>query len=866
MQKGFQRFNNKKGVIFQAKWKNSLRYLLQVSLLAIIYYALASFGLFLEGGQRGAMPIPLPAGIALAALLVFGTHLWPGIVIGLMAVKFQMDVPLLFTSFDAAGAALQAVAGAWLLQRFGFQATLSRVFDVLLFAVIVMLISPLSGASVSAAGLLYSQVIPHDYIGQIWVTNWFSDGAGMLILTSGLLVWRQLPPVTYHWWRWLEWAILLLCLAIVTGLTLKVDYGNRLMLLYLILPFAVWGAVRFEQHGATLGALLIAGILLNGGLNRIYPMGESAGTPELLLEIGFIAVTSVTAYLVAAAYSERRQAEENLFREKELAITTLHSIADGVITTNDRGRITYLNPIAEELTGWSSLAVIGKPTAEVFLIKSTAPNGALENPVIHGLRGIVSLPRQSFLINRDRQEIPIENSAAPIRNRDGQIEGVIIVFHDVSKEYQLREQLSHQATHDALTGLSNRREFEYQLSNLLNNAKTEGKCHSLLYLDLDQFKIVNDTCGHIAGDALLKQLVTVIQSRVRGSDTFARLGGDEFGILLKNCPLERTALVAEAYLNTVRGFRFIWDNKTFEVGVSIGAIPITAQSESVATLLSQADIACYAAKEEGRNRVHVHTGGEEKTVAVRQREMHWVGRILKAIEENRIVLYRQPIVAVERHLRTAIHYEILIRMRDEQGAIVPPGSFLPAAERYDLMPRIDRWVCHKVFTHLAEQQRTHTSHEFVAINLSGVTLNDPSFAQFIRDELTQLNVPTDTVCFEVTETAAISSLDKAAGFIRDMNQLGFRFALDDFGSGVSSFGYLKQLPVTYLKIDGSFVKDMVTDPIDRAIVESITQIGHAMNLKIIAEWVENDATLAALNLIGVDFAQGYGIAKPEPFL
>jgi diguanylate cyclase (GGDEF)-like protein/PAS domain S-box-containing protein len=851
----------------QSQWKAGLRYLLQVSLLALAYYAVMSFGLFLEGGQRGVMPIPLPAGVALAALLLFGVRLWPGIAIGLLAFnKIEMDIPILFNGFQAAGAALQAVVGTWLLQKFQFQASLSKVQDVLLFAIIVILISPFLGASVSGIGLVASQMIPREYIIQIWVTNWFSDGVGMLVLTSSLLVWRNLPTVSYSWTRWLEWGFLLFCLAVVSSLTLKTDYGNRLMLLYMILPFAVWSAVRFEQHGATLGGLLIAGILLNGGLNRIYPMGEFAGTRELLLEIGFVGITSFTAYLVAAAYSERRHAEENLYREKELAITTLHSIADAVITTNDRGQVTYLNPVAEELIGWSLSEVMGKPTAEVFWIKSTTQEREHENPVARCLRGVVSAPRQSFLVNREKQEIAIENSAAPIRSRDGKIEGVIIVFHDVSKEHQLQEQLTHQAKHDALTGLYNRREFEYQLSSLLNHAKTEGSSHSLLYLDLDQFKIVNDTCGHTAGDALLKQLVTVIQSRVRGGDTFARLGGDEFGILLKNCPPERTAMVAEAFLSTVRSFRFVWEDKTFEVGVSIGAVPINANSESVAAVLSEADLACYAAKEEGRNRVHVHTGGDGKVVSIRQREMHWVTRILKALEENRMVLYKQQIVPVERHLRTHIHYETLIRMRDEKGNVIPPGSFLPAAERYDLMPRIDRWVVHKVFTHLATLPQIVLKHEFTAINLSGVTLNDPSFAQFIREELRRASVPTQSICFEVTETAAISSLDKAAEFIKEMTQLGFRFALDDFGSGVSSFGYLKQLPVSYLKIDGSFVKDLVTDQIDRAIVESITQIGHAMNLKVIAEWVENDATLAALQAIGVDFAQGYGIAKPEPFL
>lgn len=869
--------------VHRPKRINKERYLLlQIGLLAAAYYAAAYLGMFLEGGQRGAMPIPLPAGVALAALLLFGMRLWPGILVGLFLFSaieegiafstFSVGIPLPLVILEALGAIIQAVSGAYLLQRFHFKDTFPRVLDVFLFAVTVVLISPLLGSSTYIGGTLFLghihaefAYIPFDFASQIWLTRWFSDGIGMLILAAGALVWRQRPPVPCNYLRLLEWGFILLCLTITSYLTLKVDYGNRLVLLYTILPLAVWAAVRFEQHGATLAALIIASILLSGGLDRIYPTGEFAGTRDLLLEIGFIGITAFTAFLVAAAYTERRYAEENLYREKELAITTLHSIADAVITTDIHGQITYLNPIAEELTGWSSSQAVEKPTAQIFQVKSMGPDSMLEKPVERCLHGVVSLPRRSILINRDKRAIAIENSAAPIRNRAGKIEGVIIVFHDVSKEQHLREQLSHQASHDALTGLCNRREFEYQLSMLLNSAKTEDTYHSLLYLDLDQFKIVNDTCGHAAGDALLKQLVTVVQGRVRAGDTFARLGGDEFGILLKHCPLEQANAVAESFLNTVRDFRFVWEDKTFEIGVSIGVVPINAQSENLAAVLSQADLACYAAKDSGRNCIHVHLENDENLVALRMNEMQWVSHILKAIEEDRLVLYRQEIAPVDRHAQhVKPHYEILIRMRDEQGAIVPPGSFLPAAERYNLMPKIDRWVVHKIFVHLA--QHPDVDIDFIAINLSGATLNEHNFAQFVRDELSRLAVPTRAICFEITETAAISSLDKAAKFMREMSELGFRFALDDFGSGVSSFGYLKQLPVDYLKIDGSFVKDMVTDPIDRAIVESITQIAHVMHLETIAEWVEDEATLTALHTIGVDFAQGFGIAKPELFL
>lgn len=862
-------------------WQSIWICIWQATLLAIIYYVAGYVGFVLEGGQRGVMPIPLPAGIALAALLLFSVHLWPGIVVGLLllntnltAIPFLawldtgMNVPLLLTSFSALGAIVQAIFATQILKYFQFRVNLTKVRDTFLFGITVFIIAPLLGSSVAMIGLFLENAIPSEYLSEIWLTSWFNDGISMLVLTSTLLVWRQLPTRGYNHWHLLEGIVVLLCLTIVSILTLKVDYGNRLIFLYLILPFAVWAAVRFQQHGATLAALVIAAILLSGGLNRIYPTGEFIETSDLLLEIGFISITSFTAFLVAAAYAERYQAEENLHKEKELANNTLHSIADAVITTDNHGRITYLNPVAEELIGYTNYQVINQPITELFQLKSFNLSGTVENPVTRCLRGVVSPPRQSLLVNHEHQEIVIENSVAPIRDRHGQIEGVIMVFHDVSKEHRLREQLSHQASHDALTGLYNRREFEYQLTSLINSAKTQDQEHSFLYLDLDQFKIINDTKGHAAGDALLKQLVTVLQTRVRHDDILARLGGDEFGVLLKDCSIEDAGIVAESYLNTVRNFRFIWEDRAIEISVSIGVVPVNVQTENIAAVLSNADLACYAAKDKGRNCIHVAIGEDEKLVAMRQGEMLWVSRIIKAIEEDRLILYKQKIAPVDPNKQAEEHSEILIRMRDENGQIIFPGSFLPAAERYNLMPRIDRWVVHKVFTHLATKpaQLESNTADFVAINLSGATLNDPSFAQFIREELTILAVPTQLVCFEITETTAISSLDKAVEFMQEMSQLGFRFALDDFGSGVSSFGYLKQLPVNYLKLDGSFVKDMVIDPIDHAIVEAVTQIGHVMKLKTIAEWVENEATLLALKAIGVDFAQGFGISKPELFL
>ena len=578
---------------------------------------------------------------------------------------------------------------------------------------------------------------------------------------------------------------------------------------------------------------------------------------------------------------ERDRAEAALYAEKERALVTLQSIGDAVITTDIEGRVEFLNPVAEALTGWSNWEAMGQPLPEIFNIISEITRLPVENPVEKALLQdrIVGLANHTVLIRRDGHEVQIEDSAAPIRDRDGHILGVVLVFHDVGEKRKLTHQLSYQATHDALTGLINRSEFERQLEDLLDSAASQHREHALLYLDLDQFKVVNDTCGHSAGDELLRQLTAQIQAKVRDSDTFARLGGDEFGILLANCPLEQAVRLANVMLDEVGSFRFGWLDKTFAVGVSIGLVEINASSSDSASVLSAADTACYAAKDKGRNRVQVYSPGDIE-MAERHGEMHWVARITKAFEENRFHLYYQPIVPVlsetpkqvhttphgiqpvaDRSALPVQHFEILLRMRDENHNLVPPGAFIPAAERYYMMVEIDRWVVGNVFNWLLAHA---DSAVICAINLSGQSVNDDRFLTFLIDQIKLTGVAPHKVCFEITETAAISNLAKASNFIKAVKSLGCSFSLDDFGSGMSSFSYLKNLPVDYLKIDGSFVRDMINDPIDRAMVESINNIGHVMGIKTIAEFVENQEILEKLRFIGVDYAQGYGIALPAP--
>ena len=555
---------------------------------------------------------------------------------------------------------------------------------------------------------------------------------------------------------------------------------------------------------------------------------------------------------------------QQLAASRELAQVTLNSIGDAVITTDQFGKITFMNPVAENLTGWRSSEVQDKYLEEVFSIVNENTGEYSQSPVRECLASgeIIELENHTVLINRYGQRIPIEDSAAPIRNLNNQIVGVVMVFHDVSIARKMARQMHYQATHDVLTGLVNRMEFEKRLNHLIDNMCNSDDQHAFLYMDLDQFKIVNDTCGHVAGDELLKQLGFLFKENIRHHDTIARLGGDEFGVLLESCDIENAVHVAEKMLQTTRDFRFVWQENVFDIGVSIGLIPVAGNAYKLSSLLSMADIACYTAKDRGRNRFHIYEH-EDTEMALRHSEMQWVSRITRALEEDRFVLFSQEIVSTNLLASSTHHFEILVRMKDESGELVMPEQFIPAAERYNLMSAIDRWVCKCCFEMLANIPEN--IDYMVSVNLSGDSFNNDNFLQYLTQLLKDNALPGNRICFEITETAAITNLTSAVHFIRTMKGYGCCFALDDFGSGLSSFAYLKNLPVDYIKIDGSFVKDMISDPIDREMVSSIHQVGKLMGIESIAEFVETDEIYASLREIGVNFAQGYGIAKPEPF-
>lgn len=429
------------------------------------------------------------------------------------------------------------------------------------------------------------------------------------------------------------------------------------------------------------------------------------------------------------------------------------------------------------------------------------------------------------------------------------------------KEANFRKKARHQEKHDALTGLRNRTEFECRLKYAVLSANQNNLNHAFIYLDLDQFKIINDTCGHDAGDKLLNEISKVIRIPVRDNDVLARLGGDEFGILLECCPLEKAIIIADNILSLIQRLKFIWQDKSYTISGSIGLVMISDDTQSQSEILSAADIACYAAKDSGRNRLHVYNKNDSSLIK-KHGEMHWVMRVKEALKHNKFFLCKQKIVALQSLPGVDNGYEFLVRMRNDDGTISMPDAFISAAERYNIMPEVDEKVIDIAFAYIANQKSDTTSIYF--INLSGETLNEDSFCLYVQKKLKQYQLSPKQICFEITETATIQNLDKAIEFIAEVRKDGFLFALDDFGAGISSYNYLKSIPVDYIKIDGSFVVDILDDPMDRIIVESVAKIGKVAGLKVIAEYVENEQIKDTLIAMGIDMAQGYCLHKPEP--
>lgn len=626
------------------------------------------------------------------------------------------------------------------------------------------------------------------------------------------------------------------------------------------LKFLYWAAVLAALLLATFSWLLNKLVLtrlanLNNSIKRI---GSSADTSSRVKAFSGNDELASLSHGINGMLERLDETQHALQFEKERAQVTLSSIADAVITSDINDLVLYMNTAAERLTGVDSAYASGKSLQSLFHLMGEDKTTLVDSA---WLTDSSSRLIEAILTRSDGQEFVISKSASSLYDSSGMLFGTVTVLHDVTTLRAMSSQLSYQARFDGLTGLINRYEFDRKAQAAISEAASGGHVHCLAYLDLDQFKIVNDTCGHMAGDVLLKELATNIKAKLRSSDTLARLGGDEFALLLMGCSLDKAQEIVNGLLQTVQDYRFTYDSKVFKVGASIGLIEISPNHNyTLSDLISRVDSACYAAKGDGGNRIHVYRP-DDMQLKNHNNQLQWVSRIHTALEKNQFVLYMQPLKSLQANVEE--HCELLIRMRSEEGILYPPSSFLPAAERYRLMPLIDRWVVAEALAAIARKGAHFNT--LYAINLSGQSLSQDDFLDYVITQIKQHRVDTKRLCFEITETAVITNLDKARQFMQALRKIGCRFSLDDFGSGLSSFAYLKNFEVDFLKIDGMFVKGIVNNKIDRAMVDSINNVGHVMGLHTIAEFAENQDIIQVLKEIGVDYAQGYGVAMPELF-
>jgi diguanylate cyclase (GGDEF)-like protein/PAS domain S-box-containing protein len=567
---------------------------------------------------------------------------------------------------------------------------------------------------------------------------------------------------------------------------------------------------------------------------------------------------------IARDVSHRKSLEVSLSRSKRQAQYTLESISEGVITTDNDGRIDYMNLAAETLIGTNRDDASGHRLSELFTLVDDADRRPLGDPVERclAMRRRVNMGRRAVLVTVDGEhEYSVELTASPVRGPSNSISGAVVVFHDVSELRGLTRKMSYQATHDPLTGLINRREFERRLDEAMDTAHADEAVHMLFYMDLDRFKAVNDSCGHMAGDNMLREVATLIKEQVRDSDFVGRLGGDEFGALLIGCPIDKARQIANDICNAIADYRFVWKDKIFNIGISIGLVEISHASGTLQDVMSAADSACYVAKQAGRGQVHVYSARDE-AVARERGDIQWLRHLQTALHEDSFGLAVQPIIAMRGRAESGPAVEVLIRLDDGLGRATGSAEFLRPAERYQMMPQIDRWVINATLAAIAGGEIKLPAHRSCAINLSGQTLGDESFLGFVVDALDRSGVSPASICFEVTEAAILSNVQHAQRFIEVLHGIGCEFSLDDFGSGLGSFSSLKHLPIDYLKIDGTYTRNLQTDLVNQEMVNAMIKLARTMEFQVVAEQVEHQEDFDWLREVGVDFVQGHFVEAP----
>ena len=828
----------------------ALRYIGTALVLTGVYYFANRAGLYLKFHFSGLSPLWPASGMAVALLWLYGLRWWPVIVIGELLGAHYGGRDWYVGATDSVAQMVEALLAMTLLKGFEVRAEFARIRDVLGFAALGVLVPASVGGGLGALGLMLNGALPESGLPGEWASWSLGDAMGVLVVTPLIAHWRSWPFANRR--TALEW-LLTMSLAAASMLAItRLQGGIETSLYFLLLPLVVLLAARFGAAGASSVAALLALFALGFNLSEAH-------NPFLVgVRIAFVGATAFTGYLVSAAFAARSAADQALVAEQDRALVTLQAIGEGVISTRGDGKVYFMNSVAEKLTGWRSSDAATRAIEDVFPL-SLASGETEEHTVRHALVNGASSEKLSRRLLRDRAGMlrPVEGTITLARDRTGDLIGGVVVFRDVSEAEHLREQLVREATHDSLTGLRNRASFDKHLRELTSGQDRKVK-HALLYLDLDQFKIINDTRGHEIGDRLLIELTKRLRALVHKPDIIARLGGDEFGVLVIDAHEKTVLLLAEELRRTVLDYRFKEHDLTFNVGVSIG-VTLFSPGERSPDVLSRADIACYIAKGSGRNAIHVYRT-DDASMMQHHSDLTRVAQLETAMSQGQFKLFGQRIVRLNGGETNGHFYEVLLRMY-ENGKVIPPAAFLPAAARYGLATRIDHWVLDQSFKFLAKKAGFGIR---LSINLDPRTLDSPDFHRHVMEHKARYQVPAESVCFEVTENVALENLTRAVETMHTLNREGYRFALDDFGSGVASFGYLQQLPVQYVKIDGRFVQNYGEDPVNLLVVRTLSELARMRNIQCIAECVENEATRLELAKLGVDYGQGFFLHKPEP--
>lgn len=825
------------------------KYLLYLLGLIVLYHAATRAGLFLQFQYGGVSPLWPSSGLAVAVLWKQGLRWWPFVMIGEILAGWYLEQPL--TAGLAGGTAqlLEAVITAVLLRQSDPRGTMDSVRKTLQFTLYAS-IGPAMAATLGTFSLYWHAIITSDQMQSSFFTWWLGDVLGIFLVAPLIIAWQQWPfPSRADLRKWLE----LIALVTLVSTAILV-YGDRYTesLFFLLMPLLIIAAKNHGLAGATSIATLLSVMVLL--MTRALPYDETIS----IIRIGFVGAAAFSGYLLAASISELRRTEAARRADQERALATLRTINDGVFVTDADGVIRYLNPTAERLLNTERMLVVDRFLSQVLRLKNEHGIPIDVDELIKAAMNhqhTTSISDAKVLVEQDW--LPISLSIQPFAEETHR-QGVVIAFRDISEEAKLVEELQWRARHDTLTGLLNRSTFDDILQELLQSSDIkESAEHAMLYIDLDQFKLVNDTCGHEAGDNLLKSLSSHLLENFSDDIVMARLGGDEFGLIMPYANIAQASRTAERIRQSILDFRFEVNEMNFRVGASIG-VTVFDRGEDAHEIFSRADVACYMAKEAGRNRIHVYKHGDtEMTHQLGQ--MQRASQIHNALDHGRFKLYAQPICRLDDiESRQWKQHEILIRM-EEGDHLLTPNQFLPFAERFGLLPLIDRWVMEKSFEWLVNRPDFRLS-----INLSPFTIDEPNFALEVRQLLERFPITPAQVTFEITETVALKNLWRAIEAMTNLRRDGFSFSLDDFGAGVASFGYLRDLPVDAVKLDGRFIKGLLHDPASRIVVESLVKLAKLRNIHTVAEWVENGAVIAPLREIGVEFGQGYHFGKPIP--